>query len=397
MPRVLLIMAMAALLSSFCSIVLADDVDSSAGGAAAEANDGSLAALFKFGSAAAIKSALDLGANVNLTSGADGLTPLMMAAAFNPDNDAVRLLLARGAQVNARESNYGLTSLMFAASFNKPVIVQILIDGGADLNMRDNWGSTALHYAAINKVNPAAAFILIKAGADTAAKDLSGRTPLMQSIVAGKPETLHVLWSATVDKEMTDEAGLGPVALAALYNENPVFISVLAQLGAKLEQRNSEGRTPFLLAAGASGVKILETLKEAGADHAACDNTGADALILASLENSRPEVINYLLATGADLNAKRTNGLTPLLAAAGNREPEIAKTLILNGADVSASEGNGRTALMLAVWLNDNEEVAKVIFNGGADPLAKDNDGHTALDYAGDNRPELVEFLSKSR
>lgn len=360
-------------------------------------NESGLIDLFKSGTVAEIQRALDRGVDVNLTDGADGLTPLMLAAASNPDKETVKLLLDRGARVNDRENNYGLTSLMFAAAFNKPVITQVLIEGGADMGVRDNGGGTALHYAAVNQTNPAAAFILVKAGADTDARDLNGRTPMMQAAAAGTLETLEVLWRATPDRSTTDNAGWGPLALAARFNGNPAFLSELARLGAELEQRDREGRTPFLLAAGAAGVNIMEALREAGADPKALDDTGSDALILASLENPRSEVITYLLANGADLNVRRASGLTPLLAAAGNREPDVARTLILNGADVSARDTHGRTALMLAVWLNDNDEVAKMIFNGGADLAAKDDDGQSAADYAGGNRSELINFLNRSR
>ena len=168
----------------------------------------------------------------------------------------------------------------------------------------------------------------------------------------------------------------------------------LAEAKANLEARGQDGLTPFLAAASANRSRsILEALQAAGADTGARDETGADALLLACLGNSNPEVVKFILQNGAAVNGTRTNGLTPLLAAAGNPNPEVARLLILAGADAGATDPGGRTALMLAAWLNPVDEVAKIMLTGGVDPTAKDAQGRTALDYLGQERPGLAEFI----
>jgi ankyrin repeat protein len=139
----------------------------------------------------------------------------------------------------------------------------------------------------------------------------------------------------------------------------------------------------------------MEALESAGADLKAREPGGADAFLLASLSNSNPEILKYLLGKGAEINGRRDNGLTPLLAAAGNPNPEAARFLLLAGAETGATDPSGRTALMLAVWLNQNDEVAKIMAAGGVDPAARDHQGRTALDYLGAERPELADFLRR--
>ena len=50
----------------------------------------------------------------------------------------------------------------------------------------------------------------------------------------------------------------------------------------------------------------------------------------------RKEVVELLIAKGADVNAKRNNGQTPLHRAAGGGHKEVAELLIDNGADVNS-------------------------------------------------------------
>ena len=110
----------------------------------------------------AAKTLMEAGADVNSLSGADDLTPLMVAAGqtspaegamFLPGNtrptDIARGLLDRGADVNAR-SKSGVTALMVAATHNNPPMVGILIDAGADVTMKNNLGQTAADVAALN-------------------------------------------------------------------------------------------------------------------------------------------------------------------------------------------------------------------------------------------------------
>ena len=50
----------------------------------------------------------------------------------------------------------------------------------------------------------------------------------------------------------------------------------------------------------------------------------------------RKEVVELLIAKGADVNAKRNNGQTPLHRAAGGGHKEVAELLIAKGADLNA-------------------------------------------------------------
>ncbi len=100
-------------------------------------------------------------------------------------------------------------------------------------------------------------------------------------------------------------------------------------------------------------------------------------------------MISALLNTGADVNAKAEDGITPLMRAAMSTEnPEVISVLLQAGADVNAKDEDGWTSLMLAAR-NNSPEVISVLLKAGADVKVKsDTDGYwhlageTALDIA---------------
>ncbi|MHC4540673.1 MAG: ankyrin repeat domain-containing protein [Planctomycetota bacterium] len=90
------------------------------------------------------------------------------------------------------------------------------------------------------------------------------------------------------------------------------------------------------------------------------------------------DVIQTLIAKGADINAKDQHGETPLAEHGSTR---IAEFLIPNGADVTAKNNKGETPLHCATFWG-YRQIVELLMAHGADINAKTNEGQTATDIA---------------
>ncbi|PJZ51101.1 ankyrin repeat domain-containing protein [Leptospira saintgironsiae] len=76
-----------------------------------------------------------------------------------------------------------------------------------------------------------------------------------------------------------------------------------------------------------------------------------------------------------------TRNFTPLMIAAREGEVEIAEFLVRSGADINAKTRDGHTALMMAVY-NRNLDIVKLLLKNGANVHVKSKQGHTAFSEA---------------
>jgi cytohesin len=86
------------------------------------------------------------------------------------------------------------------------------------------------------------------------------------------------------------------------------------------------------------------------------------------------EIVQLLIAKGANVKAKTDDGNTPLHSAVAKEHENIAELLIAKGADVNAKDNKGNTPLHLATgtgW-QGGYEIAKLLISKGADVDAKD-------------------------
>jgi len=124
--------------------------------------------------------------------GDDGRTPFHVAAMFNEDVDAIKLLISQGADIHAKD-NSGFTPLVFAVRMNKNLeVVKFLFSQGADVNAKGVWGFTLLHWAAAQNENVEVAKFLVSQGADIHAKNDQGKTPL--DIAKEKENTAAIVY-----------------------------------------------------------------------------------------------------------------------------------------------------------------------------------------------------------
>jgi len=90
------------------------------------------------------------------------------------------------------------------------------------------------------------------------------------------------------------------------------------------------------------------------------------------------EGVRILVGRGAKVNARHSNGMTPLLAAALMGRTDVMQFLLLQGADIKTRYRNEATALILAATQGQAPAV-RVLLNKGANPNEHARGGSTAL------------------
>ena len=174
-------------------------------------------------------------------------------------------------------------------------------------------------------------------------------------------------------------------------------VRALLDAGADVNTKSDDGYTPLDFAnmheeSSVAGILIANGGKATKSDYT------LDKLYLAIYDNKLNRVID-LLAAGADVNAKDSDGYTPLYSAVNKGNTEIVRALLTAGADVNAKFSNSYGATLLHDFMDGDEpesfgEIAKLLLAAGADVHAKDSYGNTPLhDVATFDNTEIVKTL----
>ena len=183
-------------------------------------------------------------------------------------------------------------------------------------------------------------------------------------------------------------AGCTPALHKAAREGDADRVRKLLDAGADVNVRNAnKGRlqyTPLHWAAHYGHLEIAELLISRGATVDAIDSAFSNPLYLAA-EQGHPKVVKFLISKGAEVNVKSSrSGYTPLHRAAWGpvarrfgkqaetfgADPEqdykkIVAFLIAKGAEINARDNDGKTPLDQAIKGSTEEMVALIRKHGG--------------------------------
>ncbi len=142
-----------------------------------------------------------------------------------------------------------------------------------------------------------------------------------------------------------------------------------------------------------SGNQVELYTGRATTEHAPPGGSVISTALLHAAGEGDVQGITNLLAEGAEVNARTSDGWTPLMIAVINGHAGAARLLLRSGADVNARNGKGWTPLRFAVSMADVEAV-RLLLSANADVNTGDEAGDTALmQAAGENVVECVRTL----
>ncbi|MCH2181070.1 MAG: CotH kinase family protein [Mariniblastus sp.] len=223
----------------------------------------------------------------------DGTTPLIMAA-LGGQTEVARLLIEKGADVNAK-ANDGNTAIHSAAFLGHLGIVKLLVDNDVDLKVGNRSGEIPLQVA-------------------------SGSWDDVVEFTMRINDTLNLGLNLTESKENRGQVARYLQAPTEAQQQRDVWsaakmgklklVSELLASGMLVDQRDSDGNTPLVMAAMAG----------------------------------KTEVARLLIEKGADVNARTNNGGTPLHGAAFMGHLGVVQLLVENDVDLAALNGNDETA-----------------------------------------------------
>ena len=234
--------------------------------------------------------------------------------------EQVQAAINAGAKIDDRDP-VGATPLMRAAAWNKnPDVITTLLNAGAKIDHKDIFGETPLMLAAFYNENPAVIMTLLNAGADPTIKSGDGKTALDyaqgNAKLKGTP-ALKALQDATLGSSGSTNKPVAQDIFALAKSGTPEQIQAAINAGAKLDDRDKDGWTPLMWAAGFNGnPEVITALLNAGARLDDRDNFGMTPLMNAAAGNQNPDVITTLLRAGAKIDDRNIIGWTPLMNAA---------------------------------------------------------------------------------
>ena len=293
-------------------------------------------------------------------------TPLLWASPSSTGK-VMSALLELGADVNSRRED-GNTAMILAVEWNNYTSVRLLADYGADLNASDDKGETPLHHA-INRGRHSLSSALIAFGCNVNIQDKAGYSPLhlatktvdtsllkllLERMADPNPQTVQDVQDRTylLRRKVTSQSEwyyilANKPTLSLFFKKTNGGIDCssvdVSEFGAVLDY--GFGDPPEEL-------EELATSQFSSAFDGAPDRTPLHF----ACEDNVPEIIDFLVSYGADINARDADGYTPLHTAACHGKLEALKKLVELSADVSLVSRCGMNAVQLAV-LNEEKEM----------------------------------------
>jgi len=272
----------------------------------------------------------------------------------------IRKLAARGVPINGANSA-GQTPLHLAVRYDAAIPPTVKIIDGYAQPVRD----PAQHCRFVD--------FLIGLGADPRLADAEGRTPMFLA----KSEVQALLLKRGASLEDRNKEGKTP-----FLESNPANAIYLMQLGADVHALDSRGRNRWFFLRGDGWDQLADELLARKVNMEQRGANGGTALMTYFEKEYLPQAL-YLIEHGAATAQADKEGRTPLHLAAVNHSLELVTLLLQRGAAVDARDHSGETPLYKACR---HRGCVDLLLDRGADPAVVNRRGRNVLHELADER-----------
>jgi uncharacterized protein len=241
---------------------------------------------------------------------------------------------------------------------------------------------------------------------DVNRREVDGSTPLQWAVYKSDVAEARRLLRAGADVSLANNYGATPMSLAAEVG-NTDILRLLLEVGANADSPNADGQTALQAVARTGKIDAAQLLLDHHATVDAREQWGGQTALMWASARRHPEMMQLLIARGADVNARSidrdyqrhvtaegrpksldSGGLTPLLYAARENCIACVGVLLENKADIDLPDPDGVSPLLLAI-MNANWDLAKQLIAAGADVNQWDIYGEAPLLTAVDLRNRI--------
>jgi len=171
------------------------------------------------------------------------------------------------------------------------------------------------------------------------------------------------------------------------------LVQQMVEKNANVNMQDSYGCTPLSMSMGS--FEVTEYLLGKGAKLRENDVNKWSELMSASDRFGGEKTAALLIAHGANVNFRDSEGMTPLLKSSFSGYPKTVRILLENGANPNAQNEKGETPLMKSLS-GGYHNITAYLLHHGADPLIQDKEGKNALDHCFEYNARQRELMEKT-